>query len=419
MFDLHTHSNFSDGTLPPEKLIEEAAGAELTLVSLTDHDTAKGVPRARAAAARLGVPFLCGIELEAEYEDELHILGLGIDPFAPKLRGIVALQERRRAERNARVFDLLLRDGMDIRPFMPPTSGTVTRANLARAMADAGFALSVNDAFRSYLGRGRKYYVPQLHPQMPEILDAIRSAGGVSVLAHPMKMRVDHRKLIDAMKAEGLWGLEAYYGLEDCETVERFCGLAREYGLAVTCGSDFHGSNRPSVTLGCSWRDAAELDETESFLISRFCQRRAGAYDLNEFQRVADSITSELPEDFFKGLNGGVVIAERAKLHKKSLPERPLYILGEYHHGGHEGCYITLYYGSFKKTRAHLRGKALEDELRRVILHEFRHHLEIRAGEHDLEYEDDASIAEYLDGAEEARTPSSTTFSSPYRFEIS
>lgn len=417
MFDLHTHSNFSDGTLPPEKLIEEASNSGLTLMSLTDHDTALGVPRARAAANRLGLPFLCGIELEAECEDELHILGLGIDPFAPKLRGIVALQDRRRDERNERVFELLLRDGMDIRPFMPETSGTVTRANMARAMADAGFARSVNDAFRSYLGRGQRYYVPQLHPSMPQVVDAIRASGGVAVLAHPMKMKVDHRRLIEAMKAEGLWGVEAYYGNFDEETTAYFSALAKEFALRPTCGSDFHGSNRPGVTLGCSWRDTEELRVTEGLLLSRFCRRRGGL-TLNEFQRAADSITSELPEEFFKGLNGGVVIAERAKLHKKSLPERPLYILGEYRHGGPEGCYITLYYGSFLKTKGHLRGKELEDELRRVILHEFRHHLEIRAGEHDLEYEDDLSIAEYLDGESADEAPSSTTYSSPFRFEV-
>ena len=65
-----------------------------------------------------------------------------------------------------------------------------------------------------------------------------------------------------------------------------------------------------------------------------------------------------------------------------------------------------------------MRGKELEDELRRVILHEFRHHLEIRAGEHDLEYEDDLSIAEYLDGESADEAPSSTTYSSPFRFEV-
>ena len=190
MFDLHTHSDFSDGTLPPEKLIEEAAKSGLRLIALTDHDTAGGVKRAAARARELAVGFLRGIEMEARYEDQLHILGLGIDPESEHIAELIRLQAERREARNAEVLRLLKKDGMDAEAFLEPTQGTVTRANMARAMADAGFARSVNDAFRSYLGRGQRYYVPQLHPSMPQVVDAIRASGGVAVLAHPMKMKV-------------------------------------------------------------------------------------------------------------------------------------------------------------------------------------------------------------------------------------
>ena len=411
MYDLHTHSNFSDGTLPPEKLIEEAKKAGLTLMALTDHDTAAGVPRAKRAASLFGMPFLCGIEMEAECEDQLHILGLGIDPEAEHIKALVARQDARRDERNERVLELLEDDGMDVRPFLPPTEGTVTRANIARAMFEAGFALSISDAFRSHLGRGQRYYVRQLHPEMPEVLEAIREAGGVSVLAHPMNMRVDHEKLIADMAANGLWGVEAYYGEAPRSTVDNFRMLARRYGLYTTCGSDFHGANRPGITLGCAWRDDAELAETERLLIQRFgldrepAQRPAPRFNrkmtIGEYQLLLERIAAELPSDFFTGLNGGIVISEQEKLHKKSLPGRPLYILGEYHYGGAEGRYITMYYGSFVKARGFLRGSAAREELKKVLLHEFRHHLETRAGEHDLEYEDDAYIAEYLEENDE------------------
>ena len=411
MYDLHTHSNFSDGTLPPEKLIEEAKRAGLTLIALTDHDTAGGVPRARRAARLFSLPFLCGIEMEAECEDQLHILGLGIDPAAEHINALVSLQEARRKERNERVLELLEDDGMDVRPFLPPTEGTVTRANIARAMFEAGFALSISDAFLSYLGRGQRYYVRQQHPEMPEVLEAIREAGGVSVLAHPMNMRVDHEKLISEMAANGLWGVEAYYGDAPRSTVDNFRMLARRYGLYTTCGSDFHGANRPGITLGCAWRDDAELNETERLLVQRFgldreperkpAPRINRRMSISEYQLLLERIAAELPSDFFTGLNGGIVISEQEKLHKKSLPGRPLYILGEYHYGGAEGRYITMYYGSFVKARGFLRGNAAREELKKVLLHEFRHHLETRAGEHDLEYEDDAYIAEYLDANEE------------------
>ena len=429
MYDLHTHSDFSDGTLPPEKLIKAASETGLRLIALTDHDTTKGLYRARTRAYELGMGFLNGVEIEAEYEDQLHILGLGVDPWSSKLRGMLLLQDRRRDERNERVIELLSRDGMYIRGHIAPTNGTITRANLAAAMVSAGYCSSISEAFGVYLGRKAPYYVPQLHPSMPEVLEAIHLAGGVSVLAHPMNMRVDHRALIDSMKANGLWGVEAHYGSATEEQKEYFSSLAKEFGLHITCGSDFHGENRPGITLGCSWRDIPELNGSEEELIARFMPGQAPAgritevrspaeppapqtdapampvrprrrtLSFEEYSEIADRIASELPEDFFKGLTGGIVVSEIAKHHKKSLPRRPLYVLGEYHYGGNEGRYITLYYGSFRVVHGNLTGAAAEEEIRKVLLHEFRHHLETRAGQHDLEYEDDAYIEEYTANA--------------------
>ncbi|MBO6062132.1 MAG: PHP domain-containing protein [Clostridia bacterium] len=415
MFDLHTHSNFSDGTLPPEKLIEEAKKAGLTLVALTDHDTAAGVWRARAAAQMLRQDFVPGVEMEAEYEDELHILGLGIEPRSHALASLIRLQAQRRDERNERVIELLQRDGMDIREHIG-NFGSVTRANLAAAMVKGGYCATIGDAFRYYLKRGQKYYVAQPHPSLEEVLAAIKEAGGISVLAHPMKMKCDHRRLLDALTANGLWGLEAYYGINDDAVRERFSALAEEYGLHPTCGSDFHGANRPEVTLGCPFRDTPELRETEAALRSvlNIGTRRAPSFrravSAEEFQSIAERVAAELPEDLYIGLNGGVVISENFKLHKKSQPQRPLYIMGEYHYGGSEGRYITLYYGSFRRVHGHLSAQAMEEEVRRVLLHEFRHHLETRAGEHDLEYEDDDCIAEYLEEEQQRETPSFKTF---------
>ncbi len=398
MIDLHTHSNFSDGTLPPEKLVEEAYNKRLTLLALTDHDTVGGVPRARNAARALGVPFINGVELEAEYDDQLHILGLGVDPEAEKLSNIIAVQDIRRNERNERVLEALSNAGMNVRAYLHPSEGTVTRANIARAMLDAGYVSSISEAFKRFLGRGQSFFVPQAHPSIPEVLDAITEAGGVSVLAHPMNMRVDPVALMDELNENGLWGVEAYYGGCDKATVDYYASIAHNFRLSITCGSDFHGANRPGIELGCSWRPTRELERSEDYLRERFVvpRRRARGISPNDFQLMAERILEELPGEFFNGLTGGVVISDHEKQHRLSLPQRPLYVLGEYHYGRDEGRYITLYYGSFIRARGSLsRGEAYE-ELRKVILHEFRHHLEIRAGQHDLEYKDDEEISEYL-----------------------
>ncbi|MBO4562179.1 MAG: PHP domain-containing protein [Clostridia bacterium] len=409
MFDLHTHSDFSDGVLPPEKLIEEAKEKGLSLLAVTDHDTADGMPRALRAAEELAQPFLTGIEIEAAFDDELHILGLGVDPYSQKLQRLTSLQSERRAERNSRMLSLLAADGMDVYHLQDPLKGTATKADIAASLVSAGYCGSVNEAFSRFLVRGAPYYVSMEHPSVRETMEAITGSGGVAVLAHPMKMRCDHRELIIELKDLGLWGIEAYYSRASEEETAYFRALAREFGLRPTCGSDYHGPGRRDVSMGGGWRDVTELRMTEGILKNIFgitrtspcghartaMNGRTARVSAVEFQLLAERITAELPDDFFIGLNGGVVISDGEKLHRKSRPERPLYILGEYHHGGPEGRYIVLYYGSFMRAHGRLRGERFAEELRRVILHEFRHHLESRAGQHDLEYEDEDQLDEY------------------------
>jgi predicted metal-dependent phosphoesterase TrpH len=407
MYDLHTHSDFSDGSLPPEKLIEEARAKRLTLLALCDHDSTAGLLRAGRAAAVLGVPFINGTEIEADFTAQLHILGLGVDPKGKKLKALMDLHAARRAERNERLLKKLADAGMDVYDHLPPVNGLPNKSVIAQALTAAGFCSSVGEAFDRFLSRGRPFDVRQEYPQMSVVLDAITDAGGLPVLAHPMKMDCDHRALISDMKERGLWGVEAYYSSASASQTRYFCSLAREFGLAVTCGSDFHGPHRPEAQLGCAWRDVPELIETEAFLKERFGTRTVNftrgvrrTFSMDEFCAAADRAAAELPDDLYIGLNGGVVISPAAKQHAKSIPSRPLFVLGEYHHGGPEGSYITLYYGSFSRVRPGLSGSALTEEISRVLKHEFRHHLEIRAGEHDLEYEDDMTVAAYLGGGE-------------------
>lgn len=409
MYDLHTHSDFSDGSLPPEKLIEEAKAKELTLLALCDHDSTAGLLRAGRAAAVLGVPFINGTEIEADFTSQLHILGLGVDPKGKKLSALISMHVERRHERNEKLLKKLADAGMDVYDHLPPANGIPNKSNIAQALVRAGYCASVSEAFDRYLKRGRPFDVRQEYPGMPEVMEAITDAGGLPVLAHPMKMNCDHRALIADMKDNGLWGVEAYYSASTPEQTEYFLSLSREFGLAPTCGSDFHGPHRPEAQLGCAWRDVRELYETEELLKSRFGTRPVNtftrgfrkAYSMDEFTAAADRAAGSLPEELYIGLNGGVVISPASKQHAKSMPSRPLYVLGEYHHGGAEGSYITLYYGSFVRVKPGLSGDALADELCRVLKHEFRHHLEIRAGEHDLEYEDDMAVAAYLDGGDE------------------
>jgi len=114
----------------------------------------------------------------------------------------------------------------------------------------------------------------------------------------------------------------------------------------------------------------------------------------DEFGDLADRLTEELPEEFFEGLSGGVILDQGAKRHEKSRPNDPLFILGEYRREG-IGCCIVLYYGSFRQVFWSLSGSELEQKLRGIIRHEFRHHMEYRACVADLEREDEDRLMGY------------------------
>ena len=271
MFDLHTHSYCSDGTDAPELVAEKAAQLGCTLFALTDHDTMNGVAAAKARAAELSLPFLTGCEIEAKYEDTLHILALGVDGENPALCELLARKEQNRIDRNRRLGERLAELGMDVSSALVESRGSTTRANYASALVELGFAKDLADAFDRILKRGRPGYVPQEHPSPEEVIGTIRQAGGVAVIAHPMKMdKCDPGRLIADMARLGCWGVEAFYSTATEGQTRLFASLAREHGLFVTCGSDYHGERRAYAPLGGAWRDCAELRRTEAWLLRRF-----------------------------------------------------------------------------------------------------------------------------------------------------
>ena len=116
---------------------------------------------------------------------------------------------------------------------------------------------------------------------------------------------------------------------------------------------------------------------------------------LDRFEELAEEAVADVPEEFFEQLNGGIVIVDRVKNHEDSVPEHPLYVMGEYTHNRMMGRHILLYYGSFMKIYGDLSEKAVIPVIRATILHEFTHHLEFLSGEKDLEIKDEKRLAEY------------------------
>lgn len=115
---------------------------------------------------------------------------------------------------------------------------------------------------------------------------------------------------------------------------------------------------------------------------------------IDRFSEILEVLAEELPTDFYEQLNGGIVVDPRRPLHPADA-HGDLYIMGEYCIDPSMGKYIVMYYGSFRRVFGHLEEAALTEEMRRVLRHEFRHHMEGRAGVRDLEAWDEAQIAAY------------------------
>ncbi len=240
--DLHLHTTCSDGAQPPEAVVGLARRAGLHAIAVTDHDTTAGVGPAREAGVREGVLVIAGIELSCELEGaELHLLGYGVDPDHPGLR---ALTERRTGMRRERVGHIVERlrglgvaiTDADVR--VPHANVSVGRPHVAEALVRLGIVRTFQEAFARYLRDGGPAAVPSRGPAVAEAIAAVAAAGGVSVWAHPS---LEDAAAFPRLRAVGLDGVEA---LRPSLTPVQSSALevaAREAGLLVSGGSDWHG----------------------------------------------------------------------------------------------------------------------------------------------------------------------------------
>lgn len=267
-FDLHIHSDMSDGTFAPEQLPSLALERGVTLMALTDHDTAQGCKRAAEAGKEIGVQVISGMEIDAEFPSELHILALGIDAQNEKIRRYEQWRKAGREDRNRRILKKLKSMGMDVEHIMEHSKGNDTRLHIAKALVTGGYADSLTDAFDRYIGSGAPAYVPSERISRRDAIELAAEPGGVSVLAHPCKLKADPHSLIHELAGYGLWGIEAYYPISTPGQTKLFLSLASRYGMIPTCGSDFHGKNRETL-IGAAYEDMPELEAAYEHFAAR------------------------------------------------------------------------------------------------------------------------------------------------------
>ncbi len=251
--DLHTHSFYSDGTESPRRLLELAKAAGLSALAVTDHDTMDGYAEAVAAASELGVELIPGIEMSASYEKcEVHVLGLLLNPSNEALRRFLAEQKERRVQRVHEMVRRLQQMGVSITAedifAIGGNKGTVGRLHVAQALVKRGYISKPEEAFDRYIGPKNPAFVPG-SPMPPEtVIQMIRQADGLPVLAHPVYLKSDD--WIDLFARQGLVGVEVYHSSHTPEVIQRYERIADRLGLLKTGGTDFHGSAKEGVPIG-------------------------------------------------------------------------------------------------------------------------------------------------------------------------
>lgn len=258
--DLHAHSNYSDGTLPPADVVRRAAASGVAVLVLTDHDSVSGFAEAREAGIAAGVEVRCGVEINTREHDTLHILGYGIDPASAGLEAALEDFRGRRERRLRAIVGKLAAAGLPLAwaDVDGVSRQTLGRPHVADALVRKGAARSRKEAFDRWLTPGKPGYVGPMGPAPEEAIGVIRAAGGWACLAHPGDPNGGER--IARLASAGLAGLEVYYPTHTRATVEKLKSLAGRFDLTPTGGSDFHGPKSGRDGIGLVDIPAAEAE---------------------------------------------------------------------------------------------------------------------------------------------------------------
>lgn len=256
-YDLHCHSHFSDGALTPDELLLRAKEKGVTTLALTDHDTVAGLAQAQKAAEQQKLNFIPGIELSCQWNNKtFHILGLNIDPNNTELlAGTKQLQDIRieRAKKIAHKLEKKKIPGAFAAVEKAAGTGMLTRPHFARFLLQNNHVNSMQDAFDRYLGQGKSAFVSTQWVELEEAVHWIHAAGGIAVIAHPMRYKLTAswmRRFLSAFKEMHGQGIEVITARSNPDEIRRTVLFAKQFELYGSVGSDFHSPENQWVELG-------------------------------------------------------------------------------------------------------------------------------------------------------------------------
>ncbi|KXJ57046.1 MAG: phosphotransferase [Neptuniibacter sp. Phe_28] len=255
-YDLHCHTTASDGALEPHVLLARAKERQIEVLAITDHDTLAGIAQFSDEDLE-GIRLISGVEFTCTWNQRvLHIVGLGLDVTSVELKDYLATLSALRLARARKVADQLMTMGLPdlyLAAKEKGGEGVIGRPHFARVMLEQGLVSTEQQAFKKYLGIGKKGDVKMEWPSLVEVLSVIKNAGGVSILAHPTKYKMTFTKLrgaINDFTEAGGDGIEVSYPGMTPDHHFQLLRIAKEKNMMISAGSDFHSPGHTWTDLG-------------------------------------------------------------------------------------------------------------------------------------------------------------------------
>jgi len=260
--DLHCHSLYSDGTDSPEKILLLAKEQKLSGISITDHDTLNAyTPDLQTLAEELDLYLLPGVEISSTFVGKtVHVLAYGKKLLCDSFRCFLKEIQVDREARNRNILEKLNQIGFEIsendllevsKKHANYKGKTIGRPHIAQVMIEKGFVASIQEAFNKYLGDSGKCFAGGMKHHPKDVIDKIHAAGGYAIVAHPHFYK--RRNFVDALLNLPFDGIECYYSRLASFYEKKWIDIAKKKNKLITGGSDFHGSIKPHIILGCSW----------------------------------------------------------------------------------------------------------------------------------------------------------------------
>jgi len=243
--DLHIHTNFSDGSLAPQEVVDISIKRGLKVISITDHDNIDGVSSViNKTPLHDGIKIIPGVEISAKYEKaierEIHILGYFIDIKNEALSKKLVYYREERKKRALKIIEKFNKIGISIDESLLNSTNSIGRLHIAKYLVNKGIVKNIKEAFKKYLGYNCTCYVMKNMFTVEEAIQTIVEANGLPILAHPM-ISFNNIKMIEELLEKGIIGIEVWHTKHTSSDVNMLYSFAKKRKLIITGGSDCHG----------------------------------------------------------------------------------------------------------------------------------------------------------------------------------